>query len=300
MILSTIVLLGLLQAGSLPVQQEVRDAARGKAGSGKITAAIRSGYKVVVDAGHGGVDPGAPLQYGRLREKDITLQLALKVGAALHRRGIEVVYTRTRDTLISRADRGRIANQAAGDVFLSIHVNAANPRWKQPQAARGFETYFLGVAKTEDSRRVEEMEEESARFETETPRAGGDPLDFILTDMLQNEHLRESSDLAEIVQRHLRKIHPGPDRGVKQAGFTVLVSAFMPAVLVEVGFGTNREEARFLASPQRQAQMAEAIADATREYLQRHERRVGADAKGAGGGGPSASRPGRAGTGRND
>jgi N-acetylmuramoyl-L-alanine amidase len=295
MMISGIVLMTLLQAGSLPVQQEVQDASRGKPGAAKSTTARKSSYKVVVDAGHGGVDPGAPMQAGGLREKDITLQLSLKVGAALRRRGIGVVYTRTRDTLIARADRGRIANQAEGDVFLSIHVNAANPRWKQPQAARGFETYFLGVAKTEDSRRVEEMEEESGRFETANASSGADPLDFILTDMLQNEHLRESSDLAEIIQRHLRKIHPGPDRGVKQAGFTVLVSAFMPAVLVEVGFGTNREEARFLASARRQDEMAEAIADATREYLQRHERRVG-----SGGNGAAAARSGGAGRGRND
>lgn len=276
---SAIMLMALLQAGSLPVQQEVQDASRAKAV--KTTTARKAAYRVVVDAGHGGVDPGAPLQGGRLHEKDITLQLAMKVGAALRRRGLEVVYTRTRDTLIARADRGRIANRAEGHVFLSIHVNAANPRWKQPHAARGFETYFLGVAKTEDSRRVEEMEEGAGRFETASTSTGGDPLDFILTDMLQNEHLRESSDLAEIIQRHLRKVHPGPDRGVKQAGFTVLVSAFMPAVLVEVGFGTNREEARFLASPERQAEMAEAIADATHEYLQRHERRVGARPGGA-------------------
>jgi N-acetylmuramoyl-L-alanine amidase len=293
MMLSGIVLMALLQTGSLPVQQEVQDASRGMAG--KNATARKAGYKVVVDAGHGGVDPGAPVQNGSLREKDITLQLSMKVGAALRRRGIAVVYTRTRDTLIARADRGRIANQAEGDAFLSIHVNAANPRWKRPQAARGFETYFLGVAKTEDSRRVEEMEEESGRFETASA-GSGDPLDFILKDMMQNEHLRESSDLAEIIQRHLRKIHPGPDRGVKQAGFTVLVSAFMPAVLVEVGFGTNREEARFLASPARQEEMAEAIAEATREYLQRHERRVGAGHGGAGGG---AAR-GRTGAGRND
>ena len=292
MMISGITLLALLQAGSLPVQQEVPDA---RGAPPRTTTARKPAYKVVVDAGHGGVDPGAQIQAGRLREKDITLQLSMKVGAALRRRGIAVVYTRTRDTLIARADRGRIANQAAGDVFLSIHVNAANPRWKQPHAARGFETYFLGVAKTEDSRRVEEMEEESGRFETASASSGADPLDFILTDMLQNEHLRESSDLAEIIQRHLRKIHPGPDRGVKQAGFTVLVSAFMPAVLVEVGFGTNREEARFLASAERQEQMAEAIAEATREYLQRHERRVGAGQKGAG-----VTRTGGTDAGRND
>lgn len=292
MMMSGLMLMALLQAGSLPVQQEVQDASRGKAAKG--LTARKSSYTVIVDAGHGGVDPGAPVQGGRLREKDITLQLSMKVGAALRRRGIAVVYTRTRDTLIARADRGRIANQAEGDAFLSIHVNAANPRWKQPQAARGFETYFLGVAKTEDTRRVEEMEEESGRFETASTGSTGDPLDFILTDMLQNEHLRESSDLAEIIQRHLRKIHPGPDRGVKQAGFTVLVSAFMPAVLVEVGFGTNREEARFLASAARQEEMAEAIAEATREYLQRHASRVG-----AGQGGAGVTR-GRTGPGRND
>jgi N-acetylmuramoyl-L-alanine amidase len=300
MMMSGIMMMALLQTGSLPVQQEVPDAGRG---TGKAAPARKALHTVIVDAGHGGVDPGAPMQLGRLREKDITLQLSMKVGAALKRRGIAVVYTRTRDTLIARADRGRIANQAEGDVFLSIHVNAANPRWKQPQAARGFETYFLGVAKTEDSRRVEEMEEESGRYETASVAAGGDPLDFILTDMMQNEHLRESSDLAEIVQRHLRKIHPGPDRGVKQAGFTVLVSAFMPAVLVEVGFGTNRDEARFLASADRQEQMAEAIADATREYLQRHERRVGSGQKAGGArtaGASGVTRTGGPGTGRDD
>lgn len=293
MMMAGIMVMALLQAGSLPVQQEVQDASRSKAARPSISR--KPAHKVIVDAGHGGVDPGAPIQGGRLREKDITLQLSLKVGAALRRRGIGVVYTRTRDTLIARADRGRIANQADGDVFLSIHVNAANPRWKQPQAARGFETYFLGVAKTEDTRRVEEMEEESGRFETASTTSVNDPLDFILTDMLQNEHLRESSDLAEIIQRHLRKVHPGPDRGVKQAGFTVLVSAFMPAVLVEVGFGTNREEARFLASADQQEQMAEAIAEATREYLQRHERRVG-----TGQGKAGVARIGGTGTGRND
>lgn len=275
--MSSLILAAALQVGSLPVQQQVQDGSKPRVvKASRAVPARTAAHTVVVDAGHGGVDPGAPVQVGSLREKDITLQVAMKVGDALRRRGLKVIYTRTRDTLISRSDRGRIANQAAGDVFLSIHVNAANPGWKKPEAARGFETYFLGVAKTEDSRRVEEMEEESGRFETQPQGARKDPLDFILTDMLQNEHLRESSDLAEIVQRHLHRIHPGPNRGVKQAGFTVLVSAFMPAVLVEIGFGTNAEEARFLASDTRQREMAEAIAEATREYLQRHERRVGA------------------------
>jgi N-acetylmuramoyl-L-alanine amidase len=279
-----------LQAGSLPVQAVVRDGARpvvsaksGVTARGRVAARpSKNIHRVIVDAGHGGVDPGAPIQGGRLHEKDVALQVALKVGATLRDSGVDVVYTRMTDTLIGRADRGRIANQADGDVFISIHVNAANPRWRDPGAARGFETYFLGVAKTEDAQRVEEMEEQSVRFESRSASASGDPLGFILNDMMQNEHLRESSDLAEIVQRHLRAVHPGPDRGVKQAGFTVLVSAFMPAILVEIGFGTNVEEARFISSGPKQRALADAIAAATREYLQRHERRVGGGAASSG------------------
>jgi len=275
----SLVVVATLQASQLPVQVEVRDGSRARStptASARAGARPKTSYRVVVDAGHGGVDPGAPVQGGKLAEKDITLQVALKVGTALRQRGIDVVYTRASDTLIARSDRGKIANQAQADVFVSIHVNAANPNWKQPQAARGFETYFLGVAKTEDSRRVEEMEEESGRFESGAQSTGKNPLDFIVTDMIQNEHLRESADLADIVQRKIKSVHSGPDRGVKQAGFTVLVSAFMPAILVEIGFGTNVEEARFISSASRQRQLADAIAEATKEFLQRHERRVGA------------------------
>ena len=102
-----------------------------------------------------------------------------------------------------------------------------------------------------------------------------DALSYILSDMKQNEHLRESSELAELVQEHLATIHPGPNRGVKQAGFRVLVTAFMPAVLVEIGFGTNAAEASYLTNPRRQSTIAAAVADATLEYLRRYERRIG-------------------------
>ena len=231
--------------------------------------------RVIIDAGHGGRDPGAPLRNTPLREKDIALQVALKVGDALRAKGVDVYYTRVKDTLIALHDRGRMANQAKGDVFISIHVNAANPGWKSPDAARGFETYFLAEARTEDARRVEEMENESVRFESDAPVSQNDPLSFILSDMMQNEHLRESSDLAGIVQKHMNDAHPGPNRGVKQAGFRVLVSAFMPAILVELGFGTNPEDAAYMTNPSKQRLMARAIADATNQYLERHQRRVG-------------------------
>ena len=232
---------------------------------------------VVVDAGHGGPDNGmrgpigAPIS---IYEKDVTLAVAKRLGTELKARGLRVLFTRTTDTLIALSDRGRMANQAGGDIFISVHVNAANPGWKDPAATRGFETYFLSEAKTEDARRVEEMENESVRFETDTKVSKDDALSYILSDMKQNEHLRESSELAELVEERLGTIHPGPSRGVKQAGFRVLVTAFMPAVLVEIGFGTNSAEAKYLTDQRHQAEIASAIADAAAEYLRQYERRV--------------------------
>jgi N-acetylmuramoyl-L-alanine amidase len=249
---------------------------------------LRARRLVVVDAGHGGPDAGmrGPIAGGpRVAEKNITLAVAKRVGAALGQRGIDVKYTRTTDTLIALSDRGRIANDAHADLFVSIHVNAANPGWKDPGAARGFETYFLAEAKTEDARRVERMENEVVKFETRAAARVGDPLSFILNDMAQNEHLRESNELAELIQRRIGRIHPGPSRGVKQAGFRVLVTAFMPAVLVEIGFGTNASEASYMTDPNRMDELSAAVADGVLEYLKRYERRVatGTGAGSAGG-----------------
>ena len=209
-------------------------------------------------------------------EKNITLAVSQKLDTALRARGMDVVMTRTRDTLIALDDRGRIANEVHGDVFVSIHVNAANLAWHKPAEARGYETYFLAEAKTEDARRVERMENESVHFETNSSSSEkDDPLNFIKLDMAQNEHLRESSELAAMIQRRLGLMHPGPSRGVKQAGFRVLVTAYMPAVLVEIGFGTNAEEARFITNPEKQRDIANAVAAAVGEYLDHYERRLG-------------------------
>jgi N-acetylmuramoyl-L-alanine amidase len=236
-------------------------------------------FTVVVDAGHGGPDRGmrGPIGAGwEIREKDITLDVATALRDVLQERGVAVVMTRSSDTLIALSDRGRIANAKKGDVFLSIHVNAANPKWRQPGAARGFETYFLSEARTEDDRRVEAMENEVVKYEIGNDVAANDPLSFVVHDMEQNQHLRESSELADVMQRSLAKMHPGPNRGVKQAGFRVLVTAFMPAVLVEIGFGTNAAEARYLRDPRRQREIAGSIADATMQYLAGYARRANA------------------------
>jgi len=231
---------------------------------------------VVVDAGHGGRDPGMTLVAGntRVSEKTVALAVSLKLRDALQARGVTVVMTRTRDTLIALSDRGPIANRAKGDLFVSVHVNAANPNWKNPGATRGFETYFLAEAKTEDEARVASMENEAVKFETTQETSRSDPLGFILRDMAQNEHLRESLTLATLTQEHLKSVHPGPSRGVKQAPFSVLVRSFMPSVLVEVGFGSNAAEARWMLSEAGQKELAESIADACVAYLAQYERKV--------------------------
>ena len=245
--------------------------------SGGVRGAARR-HTVVVDAGHGGPDKGMSGPIGATRkilEKDITLAVARQLRASLERRGIAVVMTRTTDTLIALTDRGKIANEAKGDLFMSVHVNAANPRWNSPGSARGFETYFLAEAKTEDERRVAAMENESIRFETSVDASRDDPLGFIIRDMAQNEHLRESARLAELVQGGLAAMHPGPNRGVKQAGFRVLINSFMPAVLVEIGFGSNRAESEYMTDPEQQRALAETMADAAVRYLQQYERKMG-------------------------
>lgn len=244
------------------------------------TTAVRSAARrrlVVVDAGHGGPDVGMHGPIGQrttLYEKDITLAVAKRLARELQSRGVDVLMTRTTDTLIALGDRGKIANAAKGDLFISIHVNAANPNWKDPGAARGFETYFLAEAKTEDERRVAQMENDVVQFEQTDDSAQDSGLGFILKDMAQNEQLRESSDLAATIQSRLKQIHPGPSRGVKQAGFKVLVTAFMPSVLVEIGFGTNPAEAAYISSDAGQRAISKAVADGAMAYLAGHERRV--------------------------
>lgn len=251
-------------------------------GGGTSAAANKAPRKVlvVVDAGHGGPDRGMSGPIGgrtKIHEADITLAVSKRLRDELKARGVSVVMTRTTDTLIALADRGRIANVANATLFLSIHVNAANLRWPNPRGARGFETYFLSDAKTEDDKRVEEMENDADRYAVQSTAEPGDPLNFLLNDMIQNEYLRESSQLAEAIQSGMRRVHPsGIDRGVKQAGFRVLVTAHRPAVLIELGFGTNAAEAQYLASARGQQALAAAIASATTTYIAEYERRASA------------------------
>ncbi len=246
-------------------------------GGTKGAGRLKPGHVVTVDAGHGGVDPGNPgLYFPRgVREKDVTLTVALLLRNELKRRGITVRMTRTSDTLIALGDRGGYCS-ASCDLFVSLHVNSLARR-RGFTDRRGFETYFLAEAKTEDAERVERMENEAVRFEAghdEAQTLSG--IDFIVKDLQLNEHLRESARLAELVQGGLGRVHTGPDLGVKQAGFMVLTSARRPAVLVEMGYSTNPADARYLASAAGQRQIAASIADAVIDYLEEYERRTDA------------------------
>jgi N-acetylmuramoyl-L-alanine amidase len=236
---------------------------------------LRPGHIVTIDPGHGGVDPGNPGTFfpRGTREKDVTLQVGLLLRDELKRRGVGVTMTRSSDTLIALGDRGRYCTEAC-DLFVSLHVNslARRPGYTD---IRGFETYFLAEARTEDAARVAQMENEAVRFEGGTPEAAsGVGLDFILKDLQLNEHLRESARAADLVQRNLKTVHVGDNRGVKQAGFMVLTTARRPAILVELGYSTNPEDGRFLTTYASQKAMAFALADAVVEYLLEYERKT--------------------------
>ncbi|MEX2156348.1 MAG: N-acetylmuramoyl-L-alanine amidase [Gemmatimonadales bacterium] len=233
---------------------------------------LRLAHTIVVDPGHGGVDPGNPgLHFpGRLTEKDITLGIGRLLRAELVQRGLTVVLTRATDTLVDLADRPLFC-RADCDLFVSIHVNAM-PAGRRQTLVNGVETYFLSDAKTEDQKRVAQMENDALRFETAATIDG--PLAFILRDLQLNEYLRESARLAEQVQGRVAGVHPGENRGVQQGPFLVLAAARRPAILVEAGFATNRDDGAFLASPQGQRRIAAAIADGIVAYLLEFERRL--------------------------
>jgi N-acetylmuramoyl-L-alanine amidase len=221
---------------------------------------------VVIDPGHGGVDPGR-IGPGGLKEKDVVLQVSQRLAQALTRRGYDVRLTRTTDTLVNLAHRPKMANEWRGarpGLFLSIHANGVSDG-----RVRGFETFFLSDARTDDERRVAEMENAAVAYESPDRVVGADDLDFILNNLRNDYYIRASHDLAGLVQDSFSAFHSGANRGVKQAGFRVLVGAFMPAVLIELGFISNPVEERLLGSSAFQTQAATAIADAVDRFFQK-------------------------------
>jgi len=225
---------------------------------------------VVIDAGHGGKDPGT--RGHGLIEKDITLAVSLKLGAYLEERlGVNVEYTRQDDRFIELKDRGRIANEHGGKLFISIHANSAGNK-----AASGTETFFIGLHKTDAARSTMERENEVVKMES-SQREYEDMTEEALIRMAltQSAYMQQSQELAVLIQDQFEKRVQRKNRGVKQAGFYVLWGASMPAVLVELGFVSNRSEAAFLASERGQDYLASAIFRAVRAYKEQYDKGLG-------------------------
>lgn len=223
---------------------------------------------VVIDAGHGGDDPGT-MGSGGLSEKSVALGISRKLAEILGEEpGLEVHVTRDDDSLVPIWDRGAMATEVKGDrpgVFVSIHANSSP--WRRQ--ARGFETYFLSEARTEHERRVAAIENAPYRVEGVGPEDEPD-LGFILRELRTLDDQHWSALLADLVQDELESFHPGPNRGVKQGLLAVLTNALMPSVLVEVGYLSNSEESRILGRESFQADAAAAIARAVLRFFERY------------------------------
>ena len=229
-------------------------------------------FTIVVDAGHGGTETGA-IGPGGLQEKDATLQIARRLAATLPKLlSCRVMLTRDSDAVISLDDRTSVANHEKADLFLSIHANSS-----RAAGAHGSETYYLSL---EASDKI--AQDVASRENSLPPPAPGAPpsaeganrspvLDFILWDLAQSAHLKDSSELAETIQKELNVISGTENRGIKQAPFRVLVGATMPAVLVETAFISNPEEEKKLASPVFQQNVADGVAKAIAAYFGRRK-----------------------------
>jgi N-acetylmuramoyl-L-alanine amidase len=244
------------------------------------TTGLRPGHRVTIDPGHGGTDPGNPGMFfpAGLKEAHVTLAVSLLVREELQRLGVNVTMTRTTDTLINLGHRAPRFCRDDCDLFVSIHVNDL-PKRGNYTAVRGFETYFQAEARTADAARVAAMENEAIRYEVPEVQEEAQGLAFILRDLQTNEFLREAGRAAELMQAALAEVHEGVDRGVKQANFAVLNTARRPAILVELGFATNREDARLMTTANGQRSLARAIANAIVQYLREFDRRSGAAAQ---------------------
>lgn len=224
-------------------------------------------FIVVLDAGHGGKDPGK-VNHNNVKEKDIALKIVLQVGEILEReKNIKVVYTRKTDVFVELMERGRIANKADADLFVSIHCNAHNSQ------ASGAETWVLGthvnrqnfeVAKAENSVILLEDNYE-VKYKGFNPNS---PDSVIGLTLMQEEYLDQSIQLASIIQEGFIKDLNRIDRGVKQAGFVVLHQTAMPSVLIETGFLTNVEEGAFLNSSIGQDKFSKSISSDILKYIQ--------------------------------
>lgn len=224
---------------------------------------------IVIDAGHGGQDPGCN-GAGEINEKTVTLAIALKLGKLIQdsMKDVKVVYTRKTDDFIELWERPNLANKENADLFISIHCNANNNT-----AAAGSETYFMGLHKTAGNLEVSKRENAVITYEEDyetNERYGGfdpnSPESHIIFTMLQNAFMQQSLKFSQLVEDHTSRVSKIKSRGVKQAGFLVLWQTSMPSVLIETGFLTNTADRAVLKTEAGQKAIAKGIYQAIKTY----------------------------------
>lgn len=225
---------------------------------------------VVIDAGHGGKDPGAIGMNG-VKEKDINLAIALKLGKLIedNMKDVKVVYTRKTDTFLDLYKRGKIANENQGKLFISIHCNSTQQR---PTKASGFEVYLLRPGRTREAIAIAETENSVIKYEDNPGRYEKlTDENFILVSMAHASYMKYSEKFSEFLHKEFHKHNELKSRGVKQAGFYVLVGASMPSVLIETGFLTNTNDAKHLSTKSGQQKFAEYTFNAIKQYKEYYE-----------------------------
>ena len=233
-------------------------------------AETKDKFVLVIDAGHGGKDPGAV--NGKNQEKKINLDVALRMGQLIEQKhkDVKVIFTRKTDVFVELYKRAEIANKANADMFISIHTNSA-----KATAARGAETYLLGIEENRTSANLDVAMAENevillendydAHYEGYDPNS---PESMIIFEFMQNEHQKESLKMASLVQNQMTGFAHRPDRGVHQAGYLVLWKSAMPSILVELGFISNADECRYLTSKDGTEKMAQSLVRAFDQYLE--------------------------------
>lgn len=228
---------------------------------------------IVIDAGHGGKDPGAIGVTG-VKEKDINLKISLKLGSLFEKElpDVRVVYTRKTDEFIELYKRGKIANEAGGKLFISIHCNST---LKKDIGHRGFEVYLLRPGKTQDAIEIAEFENSVIKLE-DNPQRYQKLTDenFILVSMAHSQYMRYSEKFSDLLNQEWKRGVEIPSLGIKQAGFYVLVGASMPGVLIETGFLSNRKDEAYLNSSKGQTEIARSIFNSVKKYKDYYDREV--------------------------
>ncbi|MCK5126605.1 MAG: N-acetylmuramoyl-L-alanine amidase [candidate division Zixibacteria bacterium] len=224
---------------------------------------------IVIDPGHGGKDYGAIGRGKRTREKDINLEIAKNLAKMIRKdKQFKVIMTRTKDKYVSLDERAKIANDAQADLFISIHCNASSKA--QPN---GHQVFYLAPAKTDAARAAAQLE--NAPFLLDDPTVEGenqDDLAFILNDMIQTQFLSESADLAYMCDVEMRKKIKIRPRGVDHAAFFVLNRVYMPSILVEAAFISNKKEEKLLRKKSFRKKVAEGIYEAVKRFKAKYER----------------------------